>query len=231
MFSWENPGVAESRLPRMRPLTAIATNAEGFDKILIRAGVWLRLFHQQMGETDYQIIDAMELMDVIDEHLLLLQREALLPLKVLIRIQATLEHIARSLAKCSVEIVTLHGSFNSNNILITTEGTVAAFDTHIRRRGPVYADLAQLLIDLLSRRSAILTYGLFSRPMYWKSAILRGYFEAKSYNPGILNFYCALATIQKWIECEKRIKRWFCGVTVLQPYVARYFLRVLRNFF
>src|ERR1051325_99147 len=103
MFSWESSS-AELRLPRMRPLTAIATNAQGFDKILIHAGVWLRLFHQQMGETDYQIIDAMELFGVIDEHLLLLQREALLPLKVLIRIQSTLEHIARSLAKCSVEI-------------------------------------------------------------------------------------------------------------------------------
>lgn len=215
----------------LRPLNAIATTADGFDKILIRAGVWLRLFHRQMGEVDYRIIDAMELLDSVDEHLLLLQREAVLPLKVLIRIQAALEHIARSLAKCSVEIVTLHGSFNSRNILITSEGAVAAFDTHIRKRGPVYVDLAQLLIDLLSTRRAILTYGLFSRPMHWKTAILRGYFEAKSYDPGILNFYCALATIQEWIECEKRIKRWFCGVTFLQLYVERYFLRMLRNFF
>lgn len=101
----------------------------------------------------------------------------------------------------------VHFNFDLANIFITKDNQLGSFDPHYRP-GPLYADIAKLLIDLQTRAVQMLTYGWFIRPALqdkFRQATLHGYFADQPYDLTSLNLFCFAAVLEKWLTDEETL--------------------------
>ncbi|MGZ9164172.1 MAG: phosphotransferase [Anaerolineales bacterium] len=107
-----------------------------------------------------------------------------------------------------VPVGLLHTDFHYSNILVTLDGQVCVLDYALNYYGPIYFDLATILIDPETRQVQILTGGRFIAPDFIQSCkrlILDSYFNGQPYLENVLNFYCALAVLNKWSTDESSL--------------------------
>jgi hypothetical protein len=166
--------------------------------------IWLRIFHDQVAEpyiAPFPVDDAMEAMN-----------EILSKLSARSNGQVDIESYRSALLKklnsiqhLNVPVALLHDDFQYSNILIQLDGRACVLDYAFNHRGCVYSDLATFLIDPQTRGVQILSGGQFVSPGFiraFNQTILNTYFNGKPYHEKVLEFYCALAVLNKWSADE-----------------------------
>lgn len=169
--------------------------------------IWLRIYHDQIAELQiapFPIDDALESMN-----------EILFKLSARSKGQVNVEYYRSLLLKrlesiriLNVPVALLHDDFQYSNILIKPDGRACVLDYAFNHRGCVYSDLATFLVDPQTRGVQILTGGRFVAPGFirtFNQTILNAYFNGKPYQKNVLDFYCALAVLNKWSADEGEI--------------------------
>jgi tRNA A-37 threonylcarbamoyl transferase component Bud32 len=119
--------------------------------------------------------------------------------------RAALEKELEAMHELHLPVGLLHADFHYSNILVTPDERVCVLDYALNYYGPIYFDLATILIDPETRQVQILTGGRLIAPDFLQSCkrlILSAYFNGKPYLENVLNFYCALAILNKWSTDE-----------------------------
>lgn len=129
-----------------------------------------------------------------------------------------------------------HQDLTCDNVLYSANGRVCLIDIKTKP-GPIYSDLALLLIHPETFRSQIFRGGLhFSDSLLqsYRHAILEGYFAQNHIDPFFINLFCAIRVLDKWImhtELLYRYKGLKRMVTrPLVPVVNRYFEALLTRY-
>jgi Ser/Thr protein kinase RdoA (MazF antagonist) len=188
--------------PRMSIQALRGPGAIAFETLLERAGRWLSIFHRTMGEMQIEPVSMPLLKSEFEDRLSQLQ-EFLGPRKELIHVRKMFMERIDAFQDASLPLVRLHGDFKSSNILISTDGRLAAVDTKMRYRGPIYMDIAKLLCDLQTDHFSAMTLGVFAHSHAWRKAFLSGYFGPEPCNERALQIYSVLAALDKWTWDEK----------------------------
>jgi hypothetical protein len=226
----------KSALLKGRMIVGMAEDWHQFETALNRAGCWLRIFHEKLGNLTYQPFNAVDVRAEIERDLNHL--EAVTARKVDTKtLRVAFERSLIALQKASVPVAALHGDFNCANILLSPDGRVSALDMNNNLRGSVYQDLATLITDLFTRKQAFMAYGLFVRNHRLErgaDAVLEGYFGAEPYNQELLNVACALAITRKWIRDEEALAQSSAAVRLLNLPVRfgirRYFWHLISRY-
>jgi thiamine kinase-like enzyme len=165
---------------------------------------WLRIFHRR--------ISGLQTVPFPVEDARLWMKDVLSKLEVHSNDQVdvapyrkVLEDTLENLQALTVSVGLLHADFQFSNILITSEGGVCVLDYSLNHRGPIYFDLATIMIDPQTRKVQILTGGRFLTPRLiqtCRKSILDSYFNGEPYCEDVLNFYCVLAILNKWSADE-----------------------------
>lgn len=119
--------------------------------------------------------------------------------------RAVLEQELEGMRDLHVPVGLLHADFHYSNILVTPDDRVCVLDYALNYYGPIYFDLATILIDPETRQVQILTDGRFIAAAFIQSCkrlILNSYFNGQPYFKNVLNFYCILAILNKWSTDE-----------------------------
>ncbi len=222
----------------LRPVMALNRSQEWqpFEEALKASGQWLRHFHEEVGTLRYQPLERAALQQPIG-HLL----DQLAALSGGTQPRAPLRAaLARAMQQVNEEVVPttmLHGDFNCANILVDRAGTIFVLDPNGDQRGPAYQELARLITDLSTRKEQVLSYGRFARPTRLarcRAAVVRGYFAGNPYDKHLLNLFCAVAVLHKWVENERTLASASGGArgaaTLLAPLLRRYFAGVILRF-
>jgi hypothetical protein len=198
-----------------------------FEMALNRAGRWLHVFHQQLGEPQDELFLAKDGQAEVDQ---LLGRLGRATNQVNIeRLRKAFTRILGAIQPTKIVVSACHGDFHCGNILLTSDGRVGALDTNRQKRSPIYSDLGTLITDLETCRPQMLSGGLFIRPSVLeqcKALILRGYFADRAFEKSLLNFYCALAVLRKWMTNEEKIT-----AKHTQNFAVQLFVPLMRNYF
>ena len=166
--------------------------------------IWLRIFHDQVAESHiapFPVDDAMESMNEILQRLSKRSKGDVDVEFYRNELRKRLE----SIRVLNVPVALLHDDFQYSNILIQSDGRACVLDYAFNHRGCVYSDLATFLIDPQTRGVQILTGGRFIAPKFiraFKQTVLTAFFNGKSYHKDVLDFYCALAVLNKWSADE-----------------------------
>lgn len=166
--------------------------------------IWLRTFHDRVAGAHIAPFPVTDAMDLMNEILAKLSRQSRGQVDVE-PYRSVLSKRLESISHLQVPVALLHDDFQYSNILVKTDGRVCVLDYALNYRGCVYSDLATLLIDPQTRGIQILTNGRFIAPGFIRAfdqTILNIYFNGKSYHRNVLNFYCALAVLNKWSADE-----------------------------
>lgn len=141
--------------------------------------------------------------------------------------QAALEKELESMRDLYVPAGLLHTDFHYSNILVTLDGRVCVLDYALNYYGPIYFDLATILIDPETRQVQILTGGRFIAPDFIQSCkrlILNSYFDGQPYLENVLNFYCALAILNKWSTDESNLSdNWRKLISPISSHITRHY--------
>lgn len=196
---------------------------------------WLKIVHQKVGKPKNSLLPVDDIKKQVEEDLAALEANSkgqvnINPLRELFF--KVLERIFNS----TVPTVLLHDDFQYSNILISSTGSACALDSAFSRRGPVYSDLATLLIDPETRLAQVLTFGLFfskRKLAQLQAMVIESYFQDSPLNLISLKLYCALAILHKWAVDEKLfssggIKQTFS--TVFIPILRYNFRRILNSY-
>ena len=141
--------------------------------------------------------------------------------------RAALEKELEGMRDLHVPAGLLHTDFHYSNILVTLDGRVCVLDYALNYYGPIYFDLATILIDPETRQVQILTGGRFIATDFIQSCkrlILNSYFNGQPYQENVLNFYCALAILNKWSTDESNLSdNWRKLISPLLSRITRHY--------
>ena len=185
---------------------------------------WLRIFHDRVSDAHivpFPVNDALDLMNEILDKLSSQSRGQVDIEPYRFALSRRLECVSA----LSVPVGLLHDDFQYSNILIGSDGRAYVLDYALNYRGCVYSDLATLMIDPQTREIQILTGGRFIAPGFidaFNQTILAAYFDGASCHKDVLDFYCALAVLNKWSADEAEISNgWRRGLFPVFSRVAR----------
>ncbi len=204
--------LAARPLPRLLgPGLAFGRRAAWQDLALVvgRAARWLGLFHQHLGETEARDDWAPAFWAEVERECGLLERY-LGARGGLAALRGRFRAVLAGLAGRPLPVAWLHGDFSAANVLVDRDQRVAVIDIARRRRGPVYVDLAMLLITLTNRRTQVMSHGAWlawpSVQALWDTA-LRAYSVAGDCDPQLVYLFASLATLHLWREDEAVLAR------------------------
>jgi len=176
---------------------------QDFETYIERAGHWLRIFHNHIGEIQ---ANGPFLSDTW-YHLTKERLARLNSSQTSTALTATLSFVEEQFEEkkgVRTPYRTLHEDFNAANVFVTPDGKICSFDPH-NRPGPIYYDLAKILTDLELSRTQMLTFGLSVPPSWFKKyqdAFLKGYFNHEPFNKSALTLFRLLTLIERWDEAE-----------------------------
>jgi thiamine kinase-like enzyme len=150
--------------------------------------------------------------------------------------RAALEQELEGMRDLHVPVGLLHTDFHYSNILVTPDDQVCVLDYALNYYGPIYFDLATILIDPETRQVQILTDGRFIAVDFIQSCkrlILNAYFNGGAYLENVLNFYCALAILNKWSTDEAGFSKGLRRVLspILSKITRRYYAKLVLRYF
>jgi hypothetical protein len=173
-----------------------------FRKTITQAGMWLRIYHDNMGAlktAPLPIKDIRFEMDHVMDGLAKASQDKTLQRLV----RAAFDRVLDTLQGSTVSIGELHGDFTLGNTYITPDGEVGGIDFEGVTRGPVFKDIARLIVDIevhKALRHGYIVY--FPRLQRCISAFLDGYYQSESCDLQVLYLYCALEVIKRWLRFE-----------------------------
>lgn len=187
-----------------------------FQGYLGLAGRWLRIFHdspaQPAGEgplfTETMYKNAYQNVAAISGFLEPTDRDAL---------KAVVDKLYNTYGCQNASYSFLHDDFTCANIFTTRDNRICSFDPK-NRAGPIYADLARLIIDLEFCRVQIFTHGLAlssARRNQFHASILSGYFGLDVVDHALLSFFRLVSLLERWQEVEYHLEIASAGVKFL----------------
>jgi len=192
---------------------------------------WLRIYHEQIGERKDESSFWEEQFEVFHQYLCKISEYY--PGFKLHPVQLFIEQAHEKYQGMYLSYGIVHFNFDLANIFVTEDNQLGSFDPHYRP-GPLYADIAKLLIDLQTRAAQMLTYGWFIRPALqnsFKQAVLNGYFAGQPYDKASLDIFCIMALLEKWLTDEETLAQ-SSGMkklvySLLAPWRRSYFSNLL----
>lgn len=200
-----------------------------------RSSRWLRIVHSRACDVKMEPFPTQEVQALIDETLEKLEQDSRGRVEVQ-HYQSLLQNLLESVSKTVVPVGLLHDDYHYSNILITPDLRACALDYAFTHRGPIYADLATMLIDPETRLAQILSLGLFlseEKLAQLHSLIIDNYFQGKPHDSQVLILFCVIAILYKWSVDEKRfggngLKRLYSPLLV--PIIRRHFRYTLNTY-
>jgi hypothetical protein len=130
----------------------------------------------------------------------------------------------------------IHGDMTTDNILYSENKQACLVDIKTQT-APIYSDVGLIMIhpDVFVRQ--IFSFGLFFRNQTiqaYRAAILEGYYGVQPVDYALINLYCAIKMLDKWVMYEeimaqakgrKRIRSFFAG-----PVLRAYFKPRIRKY-
>ena len=201
---------------------------------LISSTRWLSIFHHHVSGLQivpFPVEDARTLMEEIFSKL----QERSKGQVDIKPYRAVLEQALEGMCDLHVPFGFLHADFQYSNILVTPNGRVCVLDYALNYRGPIYFDLATLLIDPQTRGAQILTSGRLIASDFIQSCkqlILNTYFDGEPYLGNVLDFYCTLAILNKWSADEADFSSGWRKIVspILSRMTRRYYAKLLLQF-
>jgi hypothetical protein len=207
---------------------------EQFERQLQLAGTLLHLIHSNFAAMKQTSLESLRALETPTECFDVLGHHQYGSLTDLYRLFIDLYESVKAVP---IPLAGLHNDYHLGNIFVTPEGKVGTLDPNWTASGSVYVDLASILTYPQTRKVQVLTHGLrypsWLHDLY-KTAVLRGYFSGSQVSLPILNFYCALAALEKWRYIEELLHNTGrltpLGSWATACWVRRYFFRLVRNY-
>lgn len=196
---------------------------------LKNAARWLRIFHERIGDLIVEDYPRAEIESHVDSLLADLSKHS--------RGKVNSASIRTSLLAAvsegwRVPVARTHDDYHYSNVPLSPDGRACGLDARRRSRcNPIYADLATLLLNPVTRIASILTGGLLLSLKFFaqfRQSILDGYFAGEPHDDSILDFYCAIVMIDKWMINERRFSTGASGFA--GRWVRWYFSALLRRY-
>jgi len=204
-----------------------------FQLHLENAARWVRIFHERIGDLSIETVSRAEIESRLDSLLTDLAKYSNGQVDT-----ASIRTLLQAAASDGwrVPVARTHDDYHYSNVLISPEGRACGLDARRRSvRNPIYADLATLLLDPATRVASILTGGLLLPHRFFalaRQSILNGYFEGQPHDDSILDFYCAMTVLDKWMINERRFASGAIKSVGIffRPWVRWYFSALLRRY-
>ena len=196
-----------------------------FEHLLHLSGVWLRTIHDEFHKARFASFDDVRIKDILLEELDALENMRGVPLSQIRKVLFSVYDLNKTY---HMKMTSLHYDFHLGNIFVTDDGSVGALDPNWKEEGSIFEDLASILIDPMTRKHQVLSWGLLFRPSLkkkYEDAIIKGYFDNQEgpHHRG-LYFYCAYLTLAKWRANEELLKDIF-------PAPLRFIRSIISKFF
>jgi len=210
-------------------------NWKNFISNATKSSAWLFLFHEASDMQQDIKLSETNILEDVNYSISRLENVSGLDFT---NLRIRFEKYYESIKSKKVKIGMLHNDFHLGNVFILKGEKVGAFDPNWESRGPIYIDIARLMIDLETRRSQILSFGiLFSqlRIDEYKSAVLSGYFRISDFDLQLTTFFCALEVVKKWrvneeFFVDKNLKLLVGIKPILMFWTRRYFNNLIHHY-
>jgi hypothetical protein len=154
------------------------------------SAIWLRVFHQRVGDVHDIPFPISDAVDWIDDILSRLGKHSNGQVDVMTFRTVLLKRL-EEIGRLQVPVALLHDDFQCSNILVTTDGRACVLDYELNHRGCVYSDLATFLIDPQTRAVHILSGGRFFSSGFiqaFNQTVRSAYFDGKPFHKSVLDF-------------------------------------------
>jgi aminoglycoside phosphotransferase (APT) family kinase protein len=186
----------------MRPKHMLAADGrQRAEKLLYRAGEWLRIFHtiampDAADEPDRVFSPALA-RQLLLEAVGRLQQQGVDPTRWhnWTALQSMLEK------SDSDERVWIHNDFHMGNVRVLSGDRILGFDTGLDKRDHPYSDVGKFLADIQSRGARILSFGLLPSNAgveTFRQQFLDGYLQGRELQPQLLALYEGQYLFEKW---------------------------------
>lgn len=194
---------------------------------------WLRVFHQRVSEmeripfpTDVVWQDILESLERLEKY-----SGAYVDVSFY---RSAFEKALAKVAHLQVPFGLVHDDYHYSNILVDDAGQICVIDHAGNYRTCAYVDLATLITDPQTRTRQIMTNGFYISRRFideLRAIILQNYFLEDAYSSGVIDFFCAMAVLNKWSEGLARfsLQRGRSSVFFLK-WVEKYFSKRLMKY-
>jgi len=206
---------------------AIGKDWERFEKLLTQSARWLRAYHLGMQNIETVSLAETELTARM-EHLFNNLKTYVSDAKIDV-LRDAFQQKCNALAAHKVDLAMIHGDFHCGNLLVTSDGRVAALDADLTQ-SPIYQDLAKFYVDLETRGEQALLRGNFLQPEKLARAyraITTGYFAETVFDEEVFQLFILVAILEKWLMDEIALQQ-ASGVTA---FARRIFAGWRRTYF
>lgn len=142
-----------------------------------------------------------------------------------------------SIQSRNIPFTNIHGDMTCDNALYSKENKVCMIDIKTRI-APIYSDIGLIMIHPDTFMPQIFSFGLFFRKRIiraYRTAILRGYFGDQKFDSALVNLYCAIKMLDKWVMYENIMSKAKGGKYLLSipaaPLLRAYFRLKIRKYF
>lgn len=200
-----------------------------FDAYMNMVGRWLRIFHDQIGALEEGPFFSEQRYKQTQGHL-----DTISAIADVGFARDLISDLYQKYKSAHLPYRTLHNDFNSVNIFVTSDGRIGSLDAH-NLLGPMYVDLAKIMIDLETCRVQLLSGGLavsrHSLDMF-NASLIQGYFQNEPVDYYAFNFFRLLLLVERWNDSEENFERssgagrFVNSIGMIQ--LRRYFLKLLQ---
>ncbi len=187
---------------------------------------WLRIFHERVSDMKNIPFPVGAIWSDIEEGLERLELYSNGHLDIM-TYRDIFEVAMNKVAHFEVPFGVVHDDYHYSNILVNTEGQVCVIDHAGDYRTCAYVDLATLITDPQTRTWQIMANGFYIPSSFiqeLRTTILENYFSDSGYSLELIDFFCAIAVLNKWSEGLARF-----SVQRRRPSV--FFLKRLEKYF
>jgi len=206
-----------------------------FETLTKLAGEWLKVIHDEFQNGRFATLLDLGVKDLLNDELNALEKLLGYELDDLRKLFFRTYNLNKTI---QITISSLHHDFHLGNIFVTQNGCVGALDPNWKESGSIFEDLSSLLIDPLTRKFQVMSFGLIFRSSLnsrFEKAILHGYFGKQNISPRLLYFYCAFASLVKWRTNEELLKNissipLVFASSIVSKYTGFYFSRLVKTY-
>ncbi len=231
----EASGEIMRRLLNRASRSSFATAPQQLEKAFNNAGVWLRIFHQEMSPpNNIEIIhdqrsDYVAAIRMFTEYL----SGALDDQKIFHQIDSNIEGIAERVLPEQLPLGSRFGDFGLTNILVEADGRVTGIDTMAKWRAPIYEDIAWFLTALKAYNMQSYSQGLAFSPKKIKlleQQFLTGYFAKDPIPTAEIRLFEILRLLERWSAKVSRNQSMSGPVGSVRSFlVNRFFRKTIGN--
>lgn len=197
-------------------------------------GQWLKSFHSQLH--NYHEIENPTQPILNEVQTLMARLKAASRQQDPISLQTEFLQTISSIQSKTIPYTNNHGDMTCDNVLYSKENKVCVIDVKTRP-APIYSDLGLIMIHPDTFMLQIFSFGLLFRRKNiraYRAEILKGYFGDQIMDGTLINLYCAIKMLDKWVMYEEIIfksKGWKKPLSVFAaPILRTYFKTRIKKY-